>query len=122
MRASSVVLLRLAMALAASNVQAADFYAGKTLNLLINYAPGGPADVEGRVVARHLGKHIAGNPTIVIRNMPGAGGVVGANWIGTIAPTDGSTLGFLTGVTSKAAMADANFKADMAKYAFIGSK
>ena len=101
--------------------RAADFYAGKTLALMINYAPGGPADTEGRIVARHLGKHIPGNPAIVIRNMPGAGGVIGANWLGTVAPPDGSTLGFLTGVTSKGAMADPNFKADMSKYAFIAS-
>ncbi len=103
----------------ASPAVAADFYAGKTLGLMINYAPGGPADTEGRVVARHLGKHIAGNPAIVIRNMPGAGGIVGANWLGTVAPPDGSTLGFLTGVTTKGAMADSNFKADMSKFAFV---
>ncbi len=119
-----LAILRLSLALVAtttiaSRLAAADFYAGKTLNLMINYAPGGPADAEGRVVARHLGKHIAGNPNIVIRNMPGAGGVVGANWLGTVAPADGSTLGFLTGVTSKAALADENFKADMSKYAFV---
>ncbi len=119
MNCRAIIVLNMAL-LAAQPAVAADFYAGKTLSLLINYAPGGPADTEGRVVARHLGKHIAGNPTIVIRNMPGAGGVVGANWLGTVAPPDGSTLGFLTGVTSKAAMGDANFKADMSKYAFIG--
>lgn len=113
------LFLALSAIAAASPSCAADFYAGKTLSLLINYAPGGPADTEGRLIARHLGKHIAGNPTIVIRNMPGAGGVVGANWLGTVAPTDGSTLGFLTGVTSKAALADVNFKADMSKYAFV---
>ena len=88
---------------------------------LINYAPGGPADVEGRVVSRHLGKHIKGNPSVVIRNMPGAGGVVGANWLGTVAPADGMTLGFLTGITSKAAMGDPNFKVDMSKLAFIAA-
>jgi tripartite-type tricarboxylate transporter receptor subunit TctC len=104
---------------AAFTARAADFYAGKTLSLMINYAPGGPADTEGRLVARYLGKHIPGAPAIVVRNMPGAGGVVGANWLGTVAPADGSTLGFLTGVTSKAALADENFKADMSKYAFV---
>ena len=107
--------------LGAGQAPAADFYAGKTLFLMINYAPGGPADVEGRVVSRHLGKHIKGNPSVVIRNMPGAGGVVGANWLGTVAPADGMTLGFLTGITSKAAMGDPNFKVDMSKLAFIAA-
>lgn len=98
---------------------AADFYQGRQLSFLINYAPGGPADAEGRLIARHLGKHIAGTPTLVIRNMPGAGGIVGANWLGQVAAPDGLTLGFLTGVASKAAMADPNFKVDMSKFAFV---
>ena len=106
--------------LAAGPASAADFYQGRQLNFLINYAPGGPADTEGRLIARHLGKHIAGTPTLIIRNMPGAGGIVGANWLGQVAAPDGLTLGFLTGVASKAAMADSNFKVDMSKLAFVG--
>src|SRR5687768_5257483 len=53
------------------------FYRGKTLTVLINFASGGPTDIEGRLVARFLGKHIPGQPTIVVQNMPGAGGVTG---------------------------------------------
>ena len=106
--------------LAAGTGSAADFYQGRQLNFLINYAPGGPADAEGRLIARHLGKHIAGTPTLIIRNMPGAGGIVGANWLGQVAAPDGMTLGFLTGVASKGAMSDPNFKVDMSKFAFVG--
>lgn len=50
------------------------FYDGKTLTVLINYAPGGPTDVEGQLLARHLARHVAGNPSVVVQNMAGAGG------------------------------------------------
>ena len=51
----------------------APFYQGKTITFLINFAAGGPTDIEGRIVARHLAKHIPGSPTVVVQNMPGAG-------------------------------------------------
>ncbi len=54
------------------------FYQGKNVNFVINFAAGGPTDIEGRIVARHLPKHIAGQPVIVPQNMAGAGGVTGS--------------------------------------------
>ena len=54
----------------------APFYKGKTLTILINYAAGGPTDIEGRLIGRHLAKHIPGEPLVVVNNMAGAGGVV----------------------------------------------
>jgi tripartite-type tricarboxylate transporter receptor subunit TctC len=90
-------LLGLAMVVAAIPVAAADYYAGKKLTVLINYAVGGPADIEGRVVAHHLGRVLAGTPIVVVQNMDGAGGVVGTNYLGEIAPKDGTVLGLLTG-------------------------
>jgi hypothetical protein len=99
--------------------RAADFYQGKQLSFVINYAVGGPADTEGRIIARHLGRHIPGEPTVIVRNMAGAGGIVGANWLGQVAAPDGLTLGFLTGVASKAAMADPGLKVDASKFAFV---
>lgn len=82
------------------HAQSADqpYYAGKRIIFLVNYAAGGPADVEARVVARHIGKHIPGNPSIIIQNMDGAGGRVGTRYLGEIAPKDGTMLGMLTGV------------------------
>src|SRR5688572_18705254 len=61
------------------------FYQGKNVNFIINFAAGGPTDIEGRIVARHLAKHIPGNPTIVVQNMAGAGGVTGINFLGEAA-------------------------------------
>ena len=73
------------------------FYQNKRLTLLINFAPGGPTDIEGRLLARHIGKHIAGAPTVIVQNMDGGGGAVGTNFLGEVAPKDGTMLGYLTG-------------------------
>jgi tripartite-type tricarboxylate transporter receptor subunit TctC len=68
----------------AAAAQAAEkpFYQGKKLVFLINFSAGGPTDIEGRIVARHLARHIPGNPLIVVQNMSGAGGVTGINYLG----------------------------------------
>src|ERR1700738_3508075 len=73
----------------------AQLYKGKTITMIINYPAGGPSDIEGRIVAQHLPDHIAGRPTIVIKNVGGAGGVIGANQLGEAAP-NGETMGFFT--------------------------
>jgi len=86
-----------ALALCASAAARADtvtpFYTGKTLQLVIGYAPGGGYDLYARTLARHIGRHIPGNPTIVVQNMPGAGSLKAANFLYTIAPRDGTTFG-----------------------------
>jgi tripartite-type tricarboxylate transporter receptor subunit TctC len=78
--------------MAGTSVQAADFYAGKTIELLIGAPPGGGYDIYGRVVARHITRHIPGNPTIVPKNMPGAGSARAAGFIANIAPKDGTVI------------------------------
>jgi tripartite-type tricarboxylate transporter receptor subunit TctC len=103
----------------AGSARAADFYAGKTLGILVNFTPGGPTDLEARLLSRHIAKHIAGNPQIVVRNMAGAGGVIGANWLGEVAPPDGLTVGYFTGVASKSAIGEASLRIDVSKYAFV---
>jgi hypothetical protein len=97
------------------------FYLGKQLTILINLSAGGPTDTEARLLARHIGKHIPGNPAIVPRNMTGAGGMVAANWLGQVAPPDGLTLGFMTSVPSASAAAVPSLKVDITKYAFAGT-
>jgi len=71
----------------------AEFYKGKRVNLIVSYGPGGGYDVYGRVVARHIGRHIPGNPGIVVQNMPGAGSLRGANYLYNVAPKDGTAFG-----------------------------
>jgi tripartite-type tricarboxylate transporter receptor subunit TctC len=69
-----------------------DFFAGRSIDLLIGGAPGGGYDIYGRVVARHIGRHIPGNPAIVPKNMPGAGSIRVAGFISTVAPKDGTVI------------------------------
>ena len=76
----------------------ADFYKGKTIALVNAYPPGSSRDAAGRLLIRHLPRHIPGNPTVVSRNMTGAGGLIGTNYIFNVAPKDGTEIG-LTGGT-----------------------
>ena len=73
------------------------FYQGKTIRLIVGLAPGGGYDLYSRVIARHLGKHIAGHPTIVVENMQGAGSVIAANYMFKAARPDGLTIGHILG-------------------------
>src|SRR3954462_14734884 len=70
-----------------------DLYAGKTVNLVIGYAPGGGYDLYARTLARHMARRIPGNPSIVVQNMPGAGSIKAANYLYAIAPKDGLVFG-----------------------------
>ena len=67
-------------------------YKGKTVELIISTGAGGGLDTNGRIVARHLGNHIPGNPTVVAKNMPGAGHIRAANYVFNQAPKDGTTI------------------------------
>ena len=100
MRACLCVLSGLILFLNVASAAERPFYQGKTITFFINFAAGGPTDIEGRIVARHLGRHIPGNPTIVVQNMSGAGGVTGINFLGEAAKRDGLTLGYFTGPTT----------------------
>ena len=78
------------------NAQPADeFYRGKRLTLTVGYGPGGGYDVFARLAARHMGKYIPGNPPIVVQNMPGAGSLIAANYLYTVAPKDGTHFGLM---------------------------
>jgi tripartite-type tricarboxylate transporter receptor subunit TctC len=73
----------------------ADFYKGQTVTIVLSSAPGGGYDAVARTLAQHLPKHIPGNPQVVVKNMPGAGGIVAANFLYNVAPKDGLTIGGL---------------------------
>ena len=79
-----------------TNTFSAEFFSGKTLTMVNNYPPGGASDTEGRIFARHLSKHIPGNPKIIFKNVAGAGGLKGFNWLGEVAKPDGLTASFYT--------------------------
>ena len=87
-----------ALALLAAGPAEAQFFKGKVITLMINYAAGGNVDTEGRIFERHLSKHIEGAPSIIVQNVPGAGGLTAVNQMGLgVGVKDPSTtIGFLT--------------------------
>jgi tripartite-type tricarboxylate transporter receptor subunit TctC len=76
----------------APSAMAADFYAGKTLNFIVGTDIGGGFSIYARAIAKHLGRHIPGNPTVVVKNMPGAGGSTASAYLYRVAPKDGTAI------------------------------
>src|SRR5215510_2904461 len=74
------------------------FYEGKTVRINVGFAAGGGYDTYARLISRHLGKHIPGNPTLIVENMPGAGSLIAANQLYKVAKPDGLTLAHFNGV------------------------
>jgi tripartite-type tricarboxylate transporter receptor subunit TctC len=100
----------------------ADFYKGKTVTVLIGVGVGGEYDLHARMVARHLGKHIPGNPTIVPQNMTGAGGILMANYLYEVAARDGTFIGMLgNNFPAQQAVGTRGIKFDTSKFGWIGS-
>lgn len=101
----------------------ADFYKGKQVTLIVGYSPGGGYDVYARLVARHLGRKIPGEPTVVVQNMPGAGSLRAANHIYANAPRDGTAIGTfarnmpLMGILG----GNKNVQFDARKFTWLGS-
>jgi tripartite-type tricarboxylate transporter receptor subunit TctC len=101
---------------------AADFYKGRNVDLYIGYSGGGGYDVYARLLARHIGRHIPGNPTIVPKNMPGAGSLLLANWLYNVGPKDGTAFGLIgrgTGFDPLLGSTKAQF--DAVKFNWLGS-
>jgi tripartite-type tricarboxylate transporter receptor subunit TctC len=99
-----------------------DFYKGKNINLYIGYSVGGGYDLYGRLVARHLGRHIPGRPNIVPQNMTGAGSLRAAQFIYTAAPKDGSAIGtFGRTIATTPLLTPANAQFDGTKFTWLGS-
>ena len=86
------------LALAGSSpLEAQSFFAGKTVRIVVGLAPGGGFDTYARLLARHLGRHIPGNPAIIVENMTGAGGLISANHLYRVARPDGLSLAHVPG-------------------------
>jgi len=90
------VLLLSGLFICETHAQPAVDFRGKTVNFVISFEAGGPYDLYGRLVARFIGPHLPGNPTVVVQNMPGAGGMVGINYLYNVAPKDGTSLGVVS--------------------------
>jgi tripartite-type tricarboxylate transporter receptor subunit TctC len=98
------------------------FYRGKTVTITVGYPPGGGYDAYARALTRHMGRHIPGNPTVLMRNMPGAGSLVAANYIYNSAPKDGTVLGmFASSTLFSVKMGETKAQFEMDKFTWIGN-
>ena len=121
-----IVLALSALAIgAAPRAQAqsvADFFHGKTINLSIGYTSGGGYDLNARVLAKHMGRHIPGNPTVVPQNMPGAGSLRLANFLYSVAPKDGTALGMIgRGMAMEPLIGASQPQYDARRFTWLGS-
>ena len=109
-------------ALATTAADVSDFYRGKRINFIIGYGTGGGYDIYARLLARFIGEHIPGNPTVVPQNMPGAGSRRAANWLYAVAPKDGTVLACLGQATpTDQALAQPGIQFDARKFNWIGN-
>jgi tripartite-type tricarboxylate transporter receptor subunit TctC len=120
LQTSALAVLLLAAGHAAAE-PVEQFFARKTLTVTIGYTAGGSYDLYGRMVARHLGRHIPGQPTIIAQNMPGAGSLKAANYLYEVAPKDGSALGVVVeSAALEQALANPAVQYDAARFSYIG--
>jgi tripartite-type tricarboxylate transporter receptor subunit TctC len=121
-RSIALALLALCHTSLARAQTPAEFYKGRTIDLYIGYSAGGGYDVYARLLARHMGRFIPGNPTIVAKNMPGAGSLVLANWLYNVAPKDGTAIGTIgRGTAFDPLLGSTKAQFDAAKFNWIGS-
>lgn len=98
-----------------------EYYKGKTLRIIVGYASGGGFDLYSRAIARHIGRHIPGNPTVIVENMPGAGGIILANYLQSQAKPDGLTIGNIIGsMVHQQLFGTKGIEFDMRKFLWLG--
>jgi tripartite-type tricarboxylate transporter receptor subunit TctC len=120
MRTAAVALGAAILASMALPAAADDpFYKGKRLTFIINFAAGGPADIEGRLFARHLAKHIDGQPVVIVQNKDGAGGLIGTNYLGELGSRDGTMAGYLTAAAWTYVIDPGSYRVDFSSYEFV---
>jgi tripartite-type tricarboxylate transporter receptor subunit TctC len=118
----AVLAVLLAPAPAWAQATVADFYRGKTVTLIVGYSAGGGYDTYARVLARHIGRHIPGQPTVVVQNMPGAGSLRAANYLYNVAAKDGSIIGmFGRGLAMEPLIGTSATQFEAQKFHWLGS-
>ncbi len=119
----SILLGLVIVSTLAASAHADDFYAGKTIDLVVGNAPGGGFDIYARTIAQHLSRHIAGEPAVVVKNMPGAGGARAGHFVSAVAPKDGLTIGAIMPGTIMAPLLDdkPDTTFDPAKVTYLGT-
>lgn len=126
LRASAILALLCAVAAPVRSAHAqtaAEFYKGKSVQMIVGYGPGGGYDVYARLLSRYMGKYIPGNPNVVVQNMPGAGSLLAANYLYNIAPKDGTVFGTFARNMPLLSVLGGNsaVKFDARKFTWLGS-
>jgi tripartite-type tricarboxylate transporter receptor subunit TctC len=122
MRLLALSTLAIVLAAGGGTARAQSFYEGKTVRLVVGFAPGGGFDTYARVIARHMGRHIPGNPTMVVENMTGAGSLISANHLYRVAKPDGLTIGHFNGALFLGqALGQPGIEFDARKFELIGA-
>jgi tripartite-type tricarboxylate transporter receptor subunit TctC len=122
LRGAAAALLAALPATIASAQTPAEFYRGKSIDLYINVSVGGGYDLYSRMLARHIGKHIPGNPTILPKNMEGGGGMRLANWLYNVGPKDGTAFGSVArAMAFEPLLGNKGAQYDGTKFNYIGS-
>ena len=117
----SLVVWLFILALNPVHSSAQEFYKGKTLRIIVGYASGGGFDLYSRAISRHIGRHIPGNPTVVVDNMPGAGGIILGNYLQSQAKPDGLTIGNIIGsMVHQQLFGTKGIEFDMSKFNWVG--
>ncbi len=118
---SVACVLALSTGLAGHAQAQSEFYKGKTVNIIVGFTPGGGYDINGRAVARHIGKHIPGNPTVVVQNAPGAGSLSAVRNLDATLPRDGTAIvTFNPGLVTQSIVQPETVKVDFRNIAWVG--
>ena len=121
-RNSLLLLVQLVFLFNCGQLPAQEFFKGKTVTIIMGYPSGGGVDGEARLLARFLGRYIPGNPTLIVRNMPGAGGMVAANWFESLAKADGLTLQYISSSSiTQQVFGGEGVKFDLKNWELLGS-
>lgn len=122
MRRRLLTMVGILILMFAVSAQAQDFYKGKTIRFIVGFSPGGGFDGYSRAIARHIGKHIPGNPNTLVQNMTGAGSLVAANYLYNKAKPDGLTVGnWIGNLILQQYLGSKGVKFDAQKFEWIGA-
>src|SRR5262249_13345048 len=121
----ATILAATMLAQAAGAETIAEFYRGKTVAIHVGFGPGGGYDAYAQLLAMHIGRHIPGQPTVIVKHMPGAGSLLLANYLYNVAPADGTAIGIVAAEVAfspliGAPQEKASAKFDPAKFAWLG--
>jgi len=122
LRFAASILVAMALGTSAHAQAPAEFYRGKQIKLVVGTAAGQDYDLWARLIGRHITRHIPGNPSLIVENMPGAGHIVATNHLFNVAARDGTVLGMVSrNMTDAAVMGLANVRYDPGRFSWLGS-